>query len=335
MSLQLNKKELTMDRKVYSNRIIWLDKLKCLAIILVVWGHLPFASAIEKDIIYSFHMPLFFMISGFLYYPREKTIKKNIIDSFISLMIPYYAFGFFLLIAKSIIAGRIYFSNILSYLTGDLLWFFPCLFIIKFIMELFHPIDKKKTSIYLIIYILSLPFIYDIFSNVNMYPFAYLYDVVYFIPYFVIGFLMQAKIQSMNHSLFLGLLLIVICSLGVYYLDINISKLYSSYSDLFIRMLIATIGSLGCFHICTNKLSHYKLHYRSIFIISMGTSLIYPIHIIIIYILSIILETNNYSPSIHSVLLDGIISFIIVFLFIIPTNFILSKYPQLLGKKRG
>lgn len=61
--------ELSKDKK---ERILWLDLLKAFAIFLVLWGHciqhlLP-TEATEEPMyrfIYSFHMPLFMMLSGF------------------------------------------------------------------------------------------------------------------------------------------------------------------------------------------------------------------------------------------------------------------------------
>lgn len=50
------------------DRFLWLDTLKVMAIYLVVLGHIVSTTYQPdlKGIIYSFHMPLFFMISGYL-----------------------------------------------------------------------------------------------------------------------------------------------------------------------------------------------------------------------------------------------------------------------------
>ena len=58
-----------------TKRIEWIDIAKGIGIILVVIGHI---SQIEvlNDIIYSFHMPLFFIISGYLY--KRKFYKGKI-----------------------------------------------------------------------------------------------------------------------------------------------------------------------------------------------------------------------------------------------------------------
>lgn len=53
----------------------WIDNLKALGILLVVVGHAGAPSLIGK-IIYGFHMPLFFIISGFLF-NGEKWISKG------------------------------------------------------------------------------------------------------------------------------------------------------------------------------------------------------------------------------------------------------------------
>ena len=62
-----------------SQRFEWVDKLKGIAIVLVVLGHAISGSGVFDqdvipviwDVVYkvinSFHMPLFFFLSGFLY----------------------------------------------------------------------------------------------------------------------------------------------------------------------------------------------------------------------------------------------------------------------------
>ena len=51
-----------------NKRIYWIDWLKVFTMILVVYAHA--CSNMVVTMIYSFHMPLFFLISGFLHKPR-------------------------------------------------------------------------------------------------------------------------------------------------------------------------------------------------------------------------------------------------------------------------
>ena len=66
------------------NRNETIDIMKGIGIILVMLGHqnLPI-----NTLIYSFHMPLYFIISGFFY--REKSILPSIKKDFRRLFVPY------------------------------------------------------------------------------------------------------------------------------------------------------------------------------------------------------------------------------------------------------
>ena len=70
---------------MYENRIDWVDYAKGIGILLVVYGHL-LSSVFHKgiqipkhffelsdSIVYSFHMPMFFFLSGLL-------VEKYLID---------------------------------------------------------------------------------------------------------------------------------------------------------------------------------------------------------------------------------------------------------------
>lgn len=73
-----------------NRRIEWIDSLKGFAIILVVLGHNTGGENAAYRFLYTFHMPLFFLISGFLFSmkPPLEYLKR----SFRHLMVPYIAF---------------------------------------------------------------------------------------------------------------------------------------------------------------------------------------------------------------------------------------------------
>ena len=69
-----------------------LDILKGFGIILMVLGHMHFDDVYFAKYIFGFHMPLFFIASGFLY-NENRTIKQTVISKTRSLLIPYILFG--------------------------------------------------------------------------------------------------------------------------------------------------------------------------------------------------------------------------------------------------
>ena len=73
---------------VNDKRETWIDFLRGVGIILVMLGHCwpPF-----RKQIYGFHMPLFFLLSGYLFYHYEKLCFKDLVKKLATrLLIPYY-----------------------------------------------------------------------------------------------------------------------------------------------------------------------------------------------------------------------------------------------------
>ncbi|MHB8065129.1 MAG: acyltransferase family protein, partial [Ruminiclostridium sp.] len=150
-----------------------LDFLKGIGIVLVVLGHC-FTTALEtkyyivrmfKEIIYTFHMPIFFIVSGYIQGLRPYSIDK--LKKFSShqikrLFIPYivwsivlYIFYYLLsnmnimTIQERIKLNPIYLiSDILNYnvRTGNVLWFAYILCIISVVSYLLHNAIKRRAS---------------------------------------------------------------------------------------------------------------------------------------------------------------------------------------------
>lgn len=130
-----------------TKRIEWVDCTKGIAIILVVLGHtLTYYSPnfdIGVRIIYSFHMPLFFIMTGFVATLASYDLNylKFVKKKAVALMKPYYLYCVILLtfkIFKDIVSGsacipgfNMVFNTLLmtrkSFVSE--LWFLPCLFI--------------------------------------------------------------------------------------------------------------------------------------------------------------------------------------------------------------
>ena len=110
-------------------RLPWVDSLKGVGILLVILGHSAIPDSVYQ-MIYRFHMPLFFFLSGFLshgeFSGQWAWRKVN------RLLVPYFLYGLLYIIVIRAVKG---FS--LTEMTCDLLslsgigvlWFLPCLFL--------------------------------------------------------------------------------------------------------------------------------------------------------------------------------------------------------------
>ena len=137
-----------------NKRIDYLDYTKGFGILLVILGHIYDASNPIKIWLYSFHMPLFFIISGFF---ANKNIEFKVLfkKKFKSLIIPYISFGIItivLMIITNGLSGKLK-EYVYFFITGvgrDALWFLPCLFIIEIIFSIINKIKNNKYRIFII-----------------------------------------------------------------------------------------------------------------------------------------------------------------------------------------
>lgn len=143
-----------------TNRLNVIDVAKGIGMILVIFAHVNYTPELLV-LIYSFHMPLFFLISGMMYnkekYPDFKSFLKRRMKT---LIIPYVYFAFFSIVYVYIsekmfpqlfdIPGEKYIryltqiviSNWSGTHANEPLWFVLCLFLVEI---LYYFISKKKT----------------------------------------------------------------------------------------------------------------------------------------------------------------------------------------------
>lgn len=141
-------------------RIVYIDRLKGFGIFLVVLGHLIQNNVINGtshtlfNVIYSFHMPFFFFLSGYVAY---KTTKIDSIKS-----IPFYiknkAIALLIPMLSWPLIHKYFFTNsndysldsignlILSEIANPGLWFLKMLFEIFVIYSMFHVISTFLNS---------------------------------------------------------------------------------------------------------------------------------------------------------------------------------------------
>lgn len=72
---------------------------------LIVVGHLPVPSFI-REWIFSFHVPLFFFISGFLYKPGRYSEKELVLRKFRTLLVPYFFFMIPCVLTNMLVYGK-------------------------------------------------------------------------------------------------------------------------------------------------------------------------------------------------------------------------------------
>lgn len=128
-----------------TKRIELIDIAKAIAIFFVLMGHTTgnLDTPLFRRVIYSFHMPLFFILSGISINPRligtwdewKVFIKKNLL----SLMVPFLIWGLIYGTFSFKAIGKLLYGS-WEYLVGigtlSSLWFLPCLFVARIFVQI-------------------------------------------------------------------------------------------------------------------------------------------------------------------------------------------------------
>lgn len=286
--------------------IVWLDYARFIGIYLVIFGHLlqrwpEFSCGIIKsiwDYIYMFHMPLFFIISGYLF-KNDKTqlISVRIKKIFYSLIIPYLLYQLVYFPVVLLKNGGIYNTSILfKILMGIILgdgyetsislpvnlpcWFIICIIQLR-LLFIFIPINKISSFILSIFSILTLVLLK--FFDIDLY--FCLDSTLMAIPYFIFGHYIAKKeiIENLRHNIrFIVCLLLFVAVYVILKYNGSAQMNGPSFGDNIILNYFAGIsGTIGVF-IISNITSNFFNKRKIIYIISRNTLFIIFFHWIVL-----------------------------------------------------
>lgn len=147
-------------------RISYFDMAKGIGILLVLIGHSGFPSAALIQWISSFHMPLFFLLSGMLFAHTKTAEKKTrpfLKKNACSILLPYASFSILSILAAAILEFDLFpeylwnaLLETLSFYGISVLWFLPVLFFSKTIFFFLVKKGKKQTTVCFTLAILAL-----------------------------------------------------------------------------------------------------------------------------------------------------------------------------------
>lgn len=266
-----------------NNRLPFIDIAKAFAIIFIVIGHSVAYSehcSLVFKFVYSFHVFLFFFLSGYTFSTNKKFIKF-IKTKFTRIMIPYYfwALAFlvpYVLLGDSIGASlsttiQFNFKNTILdilYASGNglqqnrPLWFLPALFTTVCIYYLLVKLTSKRKShsIILLVIMLTISFVCDKFLTVLL-PIGINHFLIIG-PIFYIGYLFNKfnlKEYIFKHFYYIVIIAIIgtICSFTniiISYRALDFGCLWLAFSS---GLLLSITTLYIAFKINKNKLLEY------------------------------------------------------------------------------
>lgn len=311
------------------SRIAWVDWAKALAIFLVVVGHIGIESF--RPFVYAFHVPAFFVISGYLYK------KVWWVQTFLSFAVPVLAFSV-LWFLMSLVVTHFNFAETWAkntwfvYKLDDTrpmftgLWFLEVLFVGRLLLGDGGFDFIRKNYILFSIASIFLAVGIDAFSiELNW----YITRIIQCFPFMGLGIYLK---ESGMMSAFNPKAKWAICAavgggiLFLYLIHINqwCDIMYNRYNSSFIVFFVnAVLGSLLLFYVCL-----FLKRSSIVEVLSVGTLIILGCHTRIAAVGSSVIH-KFYDNEIFDGLVSPIISMLVSYFIIIMSQ----KYcPILLGK---
>lgn len=146
--------------KLIGNRVPYIDIAKGITIFLVIVGHAAnnLDDPFYRLVLYYFHMPLFFMLTGMSIRPKTaynaEVWKKMIRKNAVVLMVPYFLWGTMYATFSFFNIGRLAFGSWKALGKAETLtslWYIPCLFLVRIEIHLLFQLFRKiKANIYVL-----------------------------------------------------------------------------------------------------------------------------------------------------------------------------------------
>lgn len=325
-----------------THREAWIDAVKGVAIILVIAGHCGLPYIIENSI-YFFHMPLFFMISGYLYRSNSNiTFKETIRRRASKLLYPYYVFGVLIIIfntlknfykdnnlsiglPKRIIAllyGNFIWENNSEYI--GTLWFLAALFWVNIIFYYFNKINKNSLKIIFMLLICTLGFVIDEILSYERIRLPCCIDIALVaFGFSAIGAYIRPFLMESKGNLLLAAILFC-AGMGIGILNLHYMQ-ENCYAYVGVSMLTMNYGCIPYFILCSVFMSvgvllfilkiSLKFKYELLEHIGRISMLVMVIHIYVIQVVRKIpllfgYEINCWLLFVISSLISVVLSFV-------------------------
>ena len=251
-------------------RIDWIDVSKGIGIILVVFAHALTVNTYSWNVIQQFHMPLFFILSGFLF--KEEIIsKKYLLKKIKSLWFPFVIVNAITIIMLSFHQTYLYiFKHLIKIFlmleTTDLFgttWFLQSLFYISILASILYILLRKydKNRKIIINFILIAIFMMlGFFIPIKSYHIS---ATIMGMAYYLLGYnfkLLDIPNKFFSLSMIKKIVVFIVCILLLFSIAkinfVSFSKGTYFYSIL---SVISAISGILLTIMISNKLSKNKL----------------------------------------------------------------------------
>ena len=309
------------------NRKLWLDALRGVAMLLVVYGHCVKGWTEFYVFTSPIKMPMFFLISGYLFKPRGGDQVAFFKSIFLKLVVPWLVLG---LIHHTNPATR--FLNLIS---GKALWFMPCFIIAEIVWFYIHKFFRRDWLI--VVAGLAVSGVGLVLAHFHLLRYAMFNTALIVQAFFVLGFLIRKYEDVLDRKwrVWVPAALAIFVLLGVYVLtygtgrplDVHMNR----YPNLAFCALTIIVGCVAFFTLFRKV----NIAPRWLVYVGQNTLAIYILHGIVLFLF------NRYGARIGldaswPLPLLGLLKTVVACLLCCAFAAQANRYlPEVVGKKRN
>ena len=329
-----------------------IDILKGIGILFVILGHMNQVIPINLLIyIYSFHMPLFFYISGYLY--KEKYQEMSFKDYFKKrlnqLLYPYLTFSIInfvwiliknhsiQILAKCFIS-LLYSNYIFETNYIGAVWFLLCLFVVEIMYYIIQKYFKKYEQVMICIGLL-LGVLLNQIINIKYFRLPFWSDIALFaLVFYHVGYIVKRrknkiKINLIGKLVFLTIFIIINIVVIIYNYNYCYTEKFLGKTDMlylhfgnYVYFFISAFAGIFSWQIISNIINSNII----LELFGKNTLTIMGIHIII---LQIVMKFSNLILN-YNIYLQIVVNFGIIAITSLACSFIIKRFlPRLISIK--
>lgn len=326
---------------ISKERLDYLDVMKGIGIILVVLAHTTVHMGVIQ-IIYSFHMPLFFCVSGFLSKHKNISFKDFALKKINALLVPFLSFSFLsmlMTIVSATLNGRDYdfeyYITRLFFLNGEVfhvnapIWFLMVLFVIESMY--YFVIDKSVKFKFFFALLMSIIG----YFNEMLLPFG-IHTAIIGLVFYTVGDMFKGyekQFEKITTKTYVYIILTMILTTLLALLNmhedfVNIYRL--NLGNYFLFYLTAVVGAFCCYLISRVIYKNRILEY-----LGKNSIVLLCTHFVFMQVLTTIYYSYFRTGNIFIDNNIGLIITPIILLVTIPAIYLLNNYFYLfIGKKK-
>lgn len=332
-------------------RQIWADNAKFVGIVLVVFAHVPTEDVAVRSAIYAFHIPLFFMLSGYFADTKTSSFGAYAMKNVKALLVPYLFFQiitlpiFFVLcyrhdpaaMVKSVVGIVTYSDTAVSLMPNVPMWFVPTLFVVRMLFWVNGKTGYSLPMLMVHVIVATAAYLVLAHSEVQGIEVLHVSSILMVYPFFIFGFMCRRYgvmewIVSRKKAwqVVMGCLSMVVCMV-LHYFNTGFEHRMDTCGAVYHNSYVSTVCSAVLGSLSVMIMGNVMPRNGVVLRYGQNTLTVLCLHIPLFHSINLLKPSGMAIDNVLALVYTGVIMAVLY-----PVILLLDRYcPTLIGKVHG